>query len=329
MMNENIYLSVQAVRRVYENENEKPSSSSTATPAGIIHLVCEPDATSGKEVILWDDILAAFSKDTVLYVRFGTVVLPFLKGPGYKNLEPLRIAKIGRAILDVVVRRGRSSEKELFAEFLLESLPTYQESSSKAGSVSAPTTIFSALTLSTAGSVVGRAAGKSAPRENAAHPPDERELQGVPYPIATFYRTVSSRMSHNQSSTSTEGIPSLADIMKDASDGDKYAQNALGEMYKNGRGIRQDYHAAMEWFLKAANQGYPVAHINIANLYRYGHGVLQDFPTASKWDQLATDLKLGQGQTNIAPTQDGLDEARGYSQAAAGLYKEADDRGLV
>jgi hypothetical protein len=68
---------IQAVRRV--DENGYPSSA----PSKIIHIVCHPDTMTGKDVLLWDDILAVFKN--ALYVRSGTVALPFIKGPNFKK----------------------------------------------------------------------------------------------------------------------------------------------------------------------------------------------------------------------------------------------------
>ncbi|KAF9132059.1 hypothetical protein BGW39_000854 [Mortierella sp. 14UC] len=63
----------------------------------------------------------------------------------------------------------------------------------------------------------------------------------------------------------------------DALLGDKFAQNALGEMFKDGRGVLQDYEAAMDWFLKTADQGLARVQFNVGDLYDYGRGVSEDF----------------------------------------------------
>ncbi|KAH7060279.1 hypothetical protein BKA57DRAFT_487989 [Linnemannia elongata] len=69
----------QAVRKVYEND----SLASVPAVSDIFHVACYPDVSSGKDIILWDDILAAFKN--VVHVRFGTMILPFLNGPDFKN----------------------------------------------------------------------------------------------------------------------------------------------------------------------------------------------------------------------------------------------------
>jgi hypothetical protein len=69
----------QAVRRVYDNED----LNTTASVSKVFRLACHFDDISGKNIVLWDDILAAF-KD-VFHVRAGENILPFLKGRDFKK----------------------------------------------------------------------------------------------------------------------------------------------------------------------------------------------------------------------------------------------------
>ncbi|KAF9902552.1 hypothetical protein EC991_004804 [Linnemannia zychae] len=72
----------------------------------IVHVATHFDESvgaSGKEIVLWDDILIVF-RDAV-YLQHGQRVVPFLKGGDFKNLVPWRIAAIPGAILDVIVAR--------------------------------------------------------------------------------------------------------------------------------------------------------------------------------------------------------------------------------
>ncbi|KAF9120582.1 hypothetical protein BGW39_011262, partial [Mortierella sp. 14UC] len=88
---------IQAVRRVYEIDH----LNTPASLSKIFHLGSHFDEVSGKDIILWDDVQAAF-KD-VVHVRSGTKILPFLKGRNFKNLDPLRIAAVQGITLDVVI----------------------------------------------------------------------------------------------------------------------------------------------------------------------------------------------------------------------------------
>ncbi|KAF9546988.1 hypothetical protein EC957_008992 [Mortierella hygrophila] len=68
-----------------------------------------------------------------------------------------------------------------------------------------------------------------------------------------------------------------------ASHGDKDAQVTLGDMYRDGKGVPQDYQAAMDWYLKAAEQGDPAGQRGVGGLYYYGHGVPRDYSAAMDW----------------------------------------------
>ena len=56
------------------------------------------------------------------------------------------------------------------------------------------------------------------------------------------------------------------------------AQNMLGDMYRIGRGVRQDYAEALKWFRKAADKGHPSAQNCIGEMYWSGQGVRQNRP---------------------------------------------------
>ncbi|KAG0369333.1 hypothetical protein BGX24_002470 [Mortierella sp. AD032] len=109
---------IQAVRRVYENEYPVIST----TPASIIYLVCQPDAS--QHILLWDDVLDAFKED-VIHIDLEPLFFLFLKDLTLEN--PLRIAAVPGATLDVVIR-GRQEEKGLSMESLQKALPgTHEE----------------------------------------------------------------------------------------------------------------------------------------------------------------------------------------------------------
>jgi hypothetical protein len=74
---------------------------------------------------------------------------------------------------------------------------------------------------------------------------------------------------------------------KAAEQGYAVAQNNMGAMYEQGRGVAQDYAAAARWYRKAAEQGLAVAQLSIGGLYEQGHGVAQDAVQALMWVTLA------------------------------------------
>ncbi|KAG0036298.1 hypothetical protein BGZ89_008420, partial [Linnemannia elongata] len=81
--------------------------------------------------------------------------------------------------------------------------------------------------------------------------------------------------------------------------GDKDAQVTLGDMYKDGKGVTQDYQAAMAWYLRAAEQGDPVGQRKVGTLYEHGHGVAQDYSTALTWYLKSSDQGNAQAKCSI------------------------------
>jgi TPR repeat protein len=97
-----------------------------------------------------------------------------------------------------------------------------------------------------------------------------------------------------------------ADLTKKALNGDSAAQLSLGETYRLGLGVDQNYVEALRfyklavlfengqgvprdakeaalWYKKAAEQGHPDASFNLVVLYMNGVGVSRDPVQAHKW----------------------------------------------
>ncbi|KAF9118189.1 hypothetical protein BGW39_001390, partial [Mortierella sp. 14UC] len=74
MSNQNNHPHLQAVRLINQDRS---------LPEDNIYLVCHSDPSTGRDIVLWDDVPAAFKEDIVFHIRSGAVVLPFLKGLGF------------------------------------------------------------------------------------------------------------------------------------------------------------------------------------------------------------------------------------------------------
>jgi TPR repeat protein len=72
-----------------------------------------------------------------------------------------------------------------------------------------------------------------------------------------------------------------------AEQGNAQAQNGLGAMYYNGKGVAQDFKEAVKWYRLAAAQGYASAQVNLAAMYYEGQGVAEDFIRAYMWLSIA------------------------------------------
>lgn len=70
---------------------------------------------------------------------------------------------------------------------------------------------------------------------------------------------------------------------KAANNGDSFGYWNLGNLYKDGRGVKQDYSKALSLFKQAASMGNKHAMMEIANMYRFGKGIELDKEKAMDW----------------------------------------------
>ena len=72
-----------------------------------------------------------------------------------------------------------------------------------------------------------------------------------------------------------------------AAQGSASAQVSLGNLYRHGKGVPQDYSEAMTWYRKAADQGYIIGQLSVGYMYKYGLGVTKSYRQALEWYQKA------------------------------------------
>lgn len=78
------------------------------------------------------------------------------------------------------------------------------------------------------------------------------------------------------------------------------AMNRIGNWYRDGNGVEQDYAKALEWYEKALDlSNYSSAMNNIAELYYYGNGVEQDYEKALEGYEKAIDLGNSVAMNNL------------------------------
>jgi TPR repeat protein len=107
------------------------------------------------------------------------------------------------------------------------------------------------------------------------------------------------------------------------------AQNGIGIMYANGRGVSHDEAQAAAWFQKAADQGYAKAQAHLGYSYKYGLGVPKDYVKAVALLQTAAEHGEALAQTSL-----GLMYSIGEGVArddvkAAEYYRKAADQGIA
>jgi TPR repeat protein len=91
----------------------------------------------------------------------------------------------------------------------------------------------------------------------------------------------------------------LEKLLALANQGDAVAQNKLGVMYANGKGVPKDESKAVEWYRKAADQGLAGAQNNLGVMYADGRGVSKDETKAVEWYRKAADQGLAEAQNNL------------------------------
>ena len=91
----------------------------------------------------------------------------------------------------------------------------------------------------------------------------------------------------------------LITVSRAAEQGNALAQTLLGEIYRYGRGVPQDYQQAASWYRKAAEQGSAEAQFNLGNMYRYGRGVPSDCQEAVSWYRKAWEQGYAEAQFSL------------------------------
>ena len=72
----------------------------------------------------------------------------------------------------------------------------------------------------------------------------------------------------------------IDEYKKKAEQGDAEAQCSLGDCYRLGLGVEQDYSAAFKWYQLSAEQGYSDAQFCLGTLYEEGLDVEQNLELA-------------------------------------------------
>ncbi|KAF9900303.1 hypothetical protein EC991_007645 [Linnemannia zychae] len=306
---------VQAVRRVDEN-------GCPPTISNIIHLVCHSDPEASRDIILWDDVCAAFD-NTALHVRSGTLVLPFLKGPDFKNFEPLRIAAVPGSTLDVVVR-GHMNEMDQSTQ---ENNVGSMDSNSRGSTAT--------VRRNPAYGLVEEAMDAYRNNENPAFAPQPRGPQAIlddlpptptsnisPAPQESDYLQ-SLPLQESASATNNDVEESIERVKL----GDREAQYALGDMYRDAQGVPQNYQAAMDWYLKAPDQGHPNGHIDMGYQHNNGLGAPQGDAEAIEWQQEAANQGSSSAQLDFATRDESAEAVAKDKAKATKWYKKAADKG--
>jgi TPR repeat protein len=100
--------------------------------------------------------------------------------------------------------------------------------------------------------------------------------------------------------SSAQEPPDIAPLRAAAGRGDAAAQNELGLLLAEGRGVKQDFAAARALFEASTAQGDRVGQYRLALIYDRGDGVPQDFRRAVDLYRLSVAQGYAPAQNNLA-----------------------------
>ena len=96
------------------------------------------------------------------------------------------------------------------------------------------------------------------------------------------------------------GDYSVARELREAAEqGDIEAQNQLGVMYVQGKGVARDFEEAVMLFRQAAEREHAPAQKNLGQMYQLGQGVAQNHREAVKWNRRAAEQGDARAQYNL------------------------------
>ena len=95
------------------------------------------------------------------------------------------------------------------------------------------------------------------------------------------------RLYMDKAGTSYDPETALSLLRDVADQGVTEAQRYLGELYRKGGDVAQDFDEARRWYQLAAAKGDILSQAGLGELYRYGYGVEQSYPHAYMWFSLA------------------------------------------
>jgi TonB family protein len=95
------------------------------------------------------------------------------------------------------------------------------------------------------------------------------------------------------------------------------AQNNLGVMYENAKGVPQDINEALKWYRLAAEQGYAGAQNNLGLIYALGRGAPRDPVRAYMWFSLAAASLSGDLGKTVMQSRDVIASAMTPPQIVA------------
>jgi localization factor PodJL len=114
-----------------------------------------------------------------------------------------------------------------------------------------------------------------------------------------------------------------------AAKGDPAAQLEIAARYAEGKGVKQSFADAADWYVRAADQGLAVAQYRLAALYERGMGVKADAARARIWYERAARAGNIKAMHNLAVLSASHAAGQPDYAMAARWFAEAAERGLA
>jgi len=112
-----------------------------------------------------------------------------------------------------------------------------------------------------------------------------------------------------------------------AEQGDAAAQKALGDLYAQSRGVKQDYSQAAKWYRLSAEQGLAAAQCSLGALYAAGVIGTNGPAEAVKWYRMAADKGSADAQYSLAQMLSAGSGGQRDIREALRLYQRAAEQG--
>ena len=145
---------------------------------------------------------------------------------------------------------------------------------------------------------IGEAGERGQQREAEATPGEEAGTAATPE--VALPRAEAQDLATADSAYKRGDYATVLQLMRPMADaGNTRAQNKLGLMYENGRGVAKDDAQAVYWYRKAADQGEAYAQKNLGVMYANGRGVAKDEAQAVAWYRKAADQGLAADQPRL------------------------------
>ncbi|MGI9477821.1 MAG: tetratricopeptide repeat protein [Hyphomicrobiaceae bacterium] len=114
-----------------------------------------------------------------------------------------------------------------------------------------------------------------------------------------------------------------------AANGEASAEFQVAARFADGKGVKQDFDAAIKWYTRAAGRGFALAQYRLGTFYERGLGVDKDFHRAQVWYQRAASNDNIKAMHNLAVLAAGSSIGKPDYATAAQWFTKAAERGLA